>query len=202
MLCGWPGGEYACLLLLAATYSPCQPAWLPACPHPPCCPPPPHPPLQEGAVDEVSFCAPELGPLAALLVGPEAGRWVCEEVDVSSSRTGHTDRWVGRAGRVGGVLLLGLLHSGLLQYFELELTTCLPALACPCLPLPCRFVWREALGEGCNEAAAYLKPVPPGAVVYGTGDSAIIISKASTAGAAACTALLFCCICCTLAGCS
>ncbi len=47
---------------------------------------------QEGAVDEVSFRAPELGPLAALLVGPEAGCWVCEEVDVSSSRTGHTDR--------------------------------------------------------------------------------------------------------------
>lgn len=45
-------------------------------------------------MDEVSFRAPELGPLTALLVGPEAGRWVCEEVDVSSSRTGHTDRWV------------------------------------------------------------------------------------------------------------
>lgn len=52
----------------------------------------PFPCKQEGAVDEVSFRAPELGPLAALLVGPEAGCWVCEEVDVSSSRTGHTDR--------------------------------------------------------------------------------------------------------------
>lgn len=48
--------------------------------------------VQEGAVDEVSFSAPELGPLAALIVGPEQGRWLCEEVDVSSSRTGHTDR--------------------------------------------------------------------------------------------------------------
>ena len=49
-------------------------------------------------MDEVSFRAPELGPLSALLVGPEAGRWVCEEVDVSSSRTGHTDRCVWDAG--------------------------------------------------------------------------------------------------------
>lgn len=54
----------------------------------------PCPSQQEGAVDEVSFRAPELGPLSALLVGPEAGCWVCEEVDVSSSRTGHTDRCV------------------------------------------------------------------------------------------------------------
>lgn len=90
--------------------------------------------FQEGAVDEVSFCAAELGPLAALIVGPEQGRWVCEEVDVSSSRTGHTDR----------------------------------------------FVCREALGEG-GEAAAYLRPVPPGAVVYGSGDSAVIVTKAQAA---------------------
>ena len=46
----------------------------------------------EGGVDEVSFLGPELGPLRALLVGPEAGRWYCDEVDVYSSRTGHTDR--------------------------------------------------------------------------------------------------------------
>ncbi|KAL4427631.1 hypothetical protein ABPG75_001720 [Micractinium tetrahymenae] len=91
--------------------------------------------FQEGAVDEVSFCAPELGPLAALIVGPEQGRWACEEVDVSSSRTGHTDR----------------------------------------------FVCREALGEGGAEAAAYLRPVPPGAVVYGSGDAAVVVSKAQAA---------------------
>lgn len=91
--------------------------------------------FQEGAVDEISFCAPELGPLAALMVGPEQGRWVCEEVDVSSSRTGHTDR----------------------------------------------FVCREALGEGGREAAAYLRPVPPGSLVYGSGDSAVVVTKAQAA---------------------
>lgn len=48
--------------------------------------------MQEGSVDEVCFRAPDLGPLAALMVAPEGGRWVCDEVDVSSSRTGHTDR--------------------------------------------------------------------------------------------------------------
>lgn len=93
---------------------------------------PPRLRFQEGAVDEVSFCAPEMGPLAALLVGPEQGSWVCEEVDVSSSRTGHTDR----------------------------------------------FVCRESLGEGGEEPAAYLRPIPPGAVVYGSGDNAIIVTKA------------------------
>ncbi|PRW45591.1 lipase PLAT LH2 family [Chlorella sorokiniana] len=91
--------------------------------------------FQEGAVDEVSFRAPELGPLSALLVGPEGGCWVCEEVDVSSSRTGHTDR----------------------------------------------FVCREALGEGGREAAGYLRPVPPGAVVYGSGDSSVIVTKEQAA---------------------
>lgn len=60
--------------------------------------------VQEGAVDEVSFCAAELGPLAALIVGPEQGRWVCEEVDVSSSRTGHTDRRARRRGCARAVL--------------------------------------------------------------------------------------------------
>jgi hypothetical protein len=51
--------------------------------------------LQEGAVDEVSFVAPELGDLAAIMVAPEGGSWVCDEVDVSSSRTSHTDRYAG-----------------------------------------------------------------------------------------------------------
>ncbi len=63
--------------------------------------------VQEGAIDEVSFGAPELGPLAALIVGPEQGRWLCEEVDVSSSRTGHTDRHAcGVLARVAVVLRL------------------------------------------------------------------------------------------------
>ena len=47
-------------------------------------------------------------------------------------------------------------------------------------PAACRrFVCREALGEGGREAAAYLRPVPPGAVVYGSGDSSVIVTKAS-----------------------
>lgn len=37
---------------------------------------------------------PELGPLAALYVAPEAGTWHLDEVDVCSSRTGHMDRCV------------------------------------------------------------------------------------------------------------
>ena len=46
-------------------------------------------------------------------------------------------------------------------------------------PAACRrFVCREALGEGGREAAAYLRPVPPGAVVYGSGDSSVIVTKA------------------------
>jgi hypothetical protein len=43
-------------------------------------------------VDEVSFVAAELGDLAAIMVAPEGGSWMCDEVDVSSSRTSHTDR--------------------------------------------------------------------------------------------------------------
>ncbi|KAL4855806.1 hypothetical protein ACK3TF_003579 [Chlorella vulgaris] len=91
---------------------------------------PPRLRFQQGSVDEVSFSAPELGPLAALMVGPEQGRWLCEEVDVSSSRTGHTDR----------------------------------------------FVCRSALGEG-GQPAAYLQPMPPGCVMYGSGDSAVVVTK-------------------------
>ncbi len=49
--------------------------------------------LQEGSVDEVSFMAPELGPLAAIMIAPDGGSWVCDEVDVYSSRSNHTDRW-------------------------------------------------------------------------------------------------------------
>jgi hypothetical protein len=45
-------------------------------------------------VDEVSFVAPELGPLAAIMLAPEGGSWKCDEVDVYSSRSNHTDRWV------------------------------------------------------------------------------------------------------------
>lgn len=48
--------------------------------------------LQEGSVDEISFMACELGDLAAVLVAPEGGSWVCDEVDVFSSRNKHMDR--------------------------------------------------------------------------------------------------------------
>lgn len=43
-------------------------------------------------MDEVSFLAPELGELAAVLIAPEAGSWMCDEVDVFSSRSKHMDR--------------------------------------------------------------------------------------------------------------
>ena len=48
--------------------------------------------FQQGAVDEVSFLAPELGPLAGVLIGVESGSWGLEEVTVSSSQTGYVDR--------------------------------------------------------------------------------------------------------------
>jgi hypothetical protein len=66
--------------------------------------------MQEGSVDEVSFIAPELGPLAAVLVAPEGGSWVCDEVDVYSSRSNHTDRYAQEAcflACAGPLLLLG-----------------------------------------------------------------------------------------------
>ena len=36
--------------------------------------------FQEGSVDEICFVGPELGPLAGMLIAPEAGRWVLDEV--------------------------------------------------------------------------------------------------------------------------
>ena len=38
------------------------------------------------------FLGPELGPLESLLVAPEGGDWYLVEANVSSSRTGHSDR--------------------------------------------------------------------------------------------------------------
>ncbi len=52
--------------------------------------------FQLGSVDEVCFLAPDLGPLAGVLVGPEAGGWGCEEVMVASSRSGAAERFVCR----------------------------------------------------------------------------------------------------------
>ncbi|GBF87634.1 hypothetical protein Rsub_00345 [Raphidocelis subcapitata] len=97
--------------------------------------PVPRPRFQEGARDEVSVLAPELGPLAAVMVAPEGGSWTLEEVNVSSSRTGAIER----------------------------------------------FVCRRQLGGRRGEAAAYLTPVPPGAVVYGSGEAARILTKEQAA---------------------
>eukprot|EP00884_Botryococcus_braunii_P007342 jgi/Botrbrau1/16609/Bobra.0068s0036.1 len=59
-------------------------------------PPPVKLRFQPGSIDEVSFLAPELGPLASIMIGPENGSWHPAEVMVSSSRTGHSDRFVCR----------------------------------------------------------------------------------------------------------
>lgn len=59
-------------------------------------PPPPKRRFQEGSVEEVVIYGPELGPLAAVLVGTESGSWYLDEMDVSSSRTNHIDRFVCR----------------------------------------------------------------------------------------------------------
>ena len=41
------------------------------------------------------FLGLELGPLQSLLVAPEGGSWYLEEANVSSSRTGRSDRCAG-----------------------------------------------------------------------------------------------------------
>jgi len=58
--------------------------------------PAPQPRFLQGRVDEVMFLAPELGPLAGVLVGIEQGTWMLDEMTVSSSRTQHVDRFVCR----------------------------------------------------------------------------------------------------------
>ncbi len=42
---------------------------------------------------------------------------------------------------------------------------------------PCRFVCREPLGESAPCSAAYLTPIPADHVVYGSGDSAMILDR-------------------------
>lgn len=88
--------------------------------------------FQEGSVDEFVFVAPELGPLAGVLLGPEAGEWYCDEANVASSRAHRAQR----------------------------------------------FVCRDVLGGRGPRPAAWLTPVPAEAVVYGSGDAAVILSKA------------------------
>jgi hypothetical protein len=51
--------------------------------------------FQRGSVDEVSFAGPNLGPLAAVMLGPEEGGWQMEEVVISNSREAVTQRFVG-----------------------------------------------------------------------------------------------------------
>ena len=87
--------------------------------------------FQEGSIDEISFLGPEVGPLSAVIVAPECGTWRCDELDVSSSRSGATSR----------------------------------------------FVCRDDVGDRGEHAAAYLRPVPPGGVVYGSGDSSVVLTK-------------------------
>ena len=53
-------------------------------------PPPPPPPVH--AQHQVWVVEPQMGPLASILVAPESGSWLVDEINVSSSRTGHMDR--------------------------------------------------------------------------------------------------------------
>jgi hypothetical protein len=124
-------------------------------------PPPPGPVrarFQPGAVDEVSFLAPDLGhPLAALIVAPEQGTWRLDEATVHSSRAGKGDRFVCRS----------LLGSG--------------------APGAARAAGRRADGGrgGSSSSSsfsstgpAYLTPVAAGAVVVGEGSAARAVTRA------------------------
>jgi len=91
--------------------------------------------FQQGCVDEVAFLAPELGPLAGIMVGTESGTWTLDEVHVYSSRTTHMDR----------------------------------------------FVCRRTLGVTKGNGASWLTPVPAGSVIYGSGESAVVLSKEQAA---------------------
>lgn len=44
--------------------------------------------------------------------------------------------------------------------------------------MPCRFVCRDRIGESATSSAAFLPAIPAHAVVYGAGESSIILSKA------------------------
>lgn len=79
---------------------------------------------------QVCFIGPDIGPLKAVIVGPEQGAWKLDEVVVSSSVGAHTQR----------------------------------------------FMCREQLGEKSGKGAVMLKVVPDGKVVYGSGESATLIS--------------------------
>jgi hypothetical protein len=91
--------------------------------------------FQEGNIDEFCFLSQDLGPLSSIIIGPESGSWYCDEINVSCSGTGHTDR----------------------------------------------FVCRDVLG-GRGRPAAFLTPIPPGSVVYGSGDAAVLLTKEQADG--------------------
>jgi len=46
-------------------------------------PPPPRERFAPGAIDEFSFAAPDVGPLAAIVLAPDDGEWACDEVSVA-----------------------------------------------------------------------------------------------------------------------
>ena len=102
-----------CTLVPAAS-APSTSASSPATPTPAAAPsgkvPQPKLRFLEGQVDEVSFLAPELGPLVGVLVGVEQGTWLLDEVTISSSRSAHIDRYerVWGAGVEGVGVLVGV----------------------------------------------------------------------------------------------
>jgi hypothetical protein len=69
--------------------------------------------FQSGAVSEVSFVGPNLGPgLSAVIVGPQSGTWGCSEVVVSSSADGGavSSKFLSKDGH-DVILGKDLLHS-------------------------------------------------------------------------------------------
>jgi hypothetical protein len=90
--------------------------------------------FQRSSIDEVSFAGPDLGPLAAILAGPEEGAWQLSEVIVANSRQMLTQR----------------------------------------------FICRERLGREGGSGAAFMTPLPPNAVVYGSGEKAVLMTQVLT----------------------
>ena len=157
----------------------------------------------------MSFLGPELGLLAGLLIGPEAGSWLLEEAHISSSRTRHMDRCAADlAACTHAALKLPEPEKARSSHLSCKMLVdrCelkagppsaqmfLPATCCPasrrtpaqpdCIELlfcARRFVCREVVG-GAKQPAAYLTVVPEGAVVYGSGPSSVILTKVGTAG--------------------
>ena len=144
---------------------------------------------------------PELGPLESLLVAPEGGDWFLEEANVSSSRTGHSDRCAGlqhilrllkcadrqdEGCRTRAALLRtdsSLFDSNVVldDHTMSAKTACYGNLCWRCSShgarCACRFVCRDRIGERQQCSAAFLPAIPQDAVVYGVGDSSVILTK-------------------------